>query len=95
VASANLGSGAVLAILAGLAILLVLGLAMLRNERRSIRYRIGLFLDREVGELKKEEKDARQAGQELEAVRGAEKEGNDERERSTDNERGSGQEEAP
>lgn len=48
-AALDIGSGAVLAILGGLAILLVLGLVTLRNERRNVRYRIGLFFDREVG----------------------------------------------
>lgn len=83
-----------LAILGGLAILLVLGLVTLRSERRNIRYRIGLFFDREVGEPPKEGRDARKASEELGSIRGAQEAGKVEGVRGADHERGGEEEEA-
>ena len=91
-ATLGIGTGELLALIGEFAAVLILGLILLRRERRSVRVRIGLFFDREIPE-QKEKLDAGKAGQELEAVRGSEAEGDVEGVGGAHNERERGQEE--
>jgi hypothetical protein len=93
VATLGVGTGELLALIGEFAVVLILGLILLRREQRSVRVRLGLFFEREVPE-QKEELDAGEAGQELEAVRGVAEAGDVEGVGSTHNERERGEEEA-